>query len=80
MSDEARKITVVVQGNDTVHFIHLEGVERSSRARANPGTGCWSCPLATRSWGAFHSAPSPAGTMSPREGKRDGTSPSPTAV
>ena len=37
MSDEARKITVMVQGNDTVHFINLEGVEKVEPRKSQSG-------------------------------------------
>ena len=37
MSDEARSITVLVQGNDTVHAINLEGVEKVGPRKSESG-------------------------------------------
>ena len=37
MSDEARAITVMVQGNDTVHFVNLQGVEKVEPRKSQSG-------------------------------------------
>ena len=53
MSDEARAITVWCRATTRCTSSTFKALRRSSRARANPGTGCWSFTAGDKVLGRF---------------------------